>query len=616
MEYIEGKSLSKTIKNKTLNFDNKIKVSLDIIKGLREIHRLDFVHRDLKPDNILITNEQAPRAIICDYGLLKKIEGELRELTEHDDTVGSNTYMSLHQRRNPSKADKGDDIYSLCLCLFEIFTGEKWHTGYAADLDQQQDKLKRLINEVINFDSRLDSLHSKSEEMRLKYGKEQKALIKEQKTLIKNIPKNYSLDDIKKLIDAQKTKTRIKPLIISGLIIAILSVFTIFQIFFHKYALTINTTPPKAQVRIVNPEMEYTPGMKLEPGEYHIEIFREGFKKVSDLSITIKDRDIEQEVKLVKLYRLTIKTIPEAAQVGIVKPEMKYAPGMELEPGKYDIEISHSGFKTESLTITIPDDIMEKNGSDKEEYLLKEVPQLMDKAIDIQKIPKEKFKFKNRYGMNFVYIPPDDSNRIPTGFYMQTTELTQGQWESVVIGTNPSLLTIGTNPSLLTNCGDREKCVISPVNRVSWGDVRNFINALNMQEGVNNRYRLPTEAEWEYACRAGTKTPFSFGNCLSTDKANYDGNYEYEGCPRGESRGVPLPVASLSPNNWGLYDMHGNVMEWCEDIYQGRRRVIRGGSWESGEASCRSDYRRGYPAGTPYYAIGFRLVMTREENTQ
>ncbi|MFP4349875.1 MAG: formylglycine-generating enzyme family protein, partial [Desulfococcaceae bacterium] len=114
---------------------------------------------------------------------------------------------------------------------------------------------------------------------------------------------------------------------------------------------------------------------------------------------------------------------------------------------------------------------------------------------------------------------------------------------------------------------------------------------------------MPTEAEWEYACRAGTKTPFNTGECLSTGQANYNGNYPMPGCSKGKYRKKTIPAASFPPNAWGLYDMHGNVYEWCRDWYGdyptgqvtdpsgpsfAAYRVLRGGGWNNNAENCRS----------------------------
>ncbi len=130
-------------------------------------------------------------------------------------------------------------------------------------------------------------------------------------------------------------------------------------------------------------------------------------------------------------------------------------------------------------------------------------------------------------------------------YYMQTTELTQGQWEAVM----------GSNPSNFYNCGSN-----CPVEKVSWNDIQAFIEKLNQRgEGI---YRLPTEAEWEYAARAGSTTAFANGG-ITERGCSYDANLDAMGWYYGNADGTH-PVAQKLPNAWGLYDMHGNVWEWCQ----------------------------------------------------
>ena len=230
--------------------------------------------------------------------------------------------------------------------------------------------------------------------------------------------------------------------------------------------------------------------------------------------------------------------------------------------------------------------------------------------------------------MTFVFIPPgsffmgsplgepernpDEKLHMVTltkGFYLQTTEVTQGQWKAVM----------GENPSFFQKCGD--DC---PVEQISWEDAKEFIKKLEQKR--LGKYRLPTEAEWEYACRAGTTTPFYFGRCLGTKEANYNRKFPLSGCPEGEySEGTTTPVKNFPPNSWGLYGMHGNVREWCEDVYYGYSlgevidphgpsggsyRVFRGGGWDGSARLVRSANR---DCILPDYRVknnlGFRLVL-------
>ncbi len=166
-----------------------------------------------------------------------------------------------------------------------------------------------------------------------------------------------------------------------------------------------------------------------------------------------------------------------------------------------------------------------------------------------------------------------------------------------------------------------------PVINISWDDVQEYLRWLNRLTG--EQYRLPTEAEWEYAARAGTTTPFSTGNCIDTSQANYDGTFDYAKCSAdtGVNLGQTVPTGSYPPNPWGLFDMHGNVSELTDDCWNEgfedapadgsawmdgncAQRVMRGGSWHGYAGYMRSAYRCRVGCGFAHRSIGFRLART------
>ncbi len=241
-------------------------------------------------------------------------------------------------------------------------------------------------------------------------------------------------------------------------------------------------------------------------------------------------------------------------------------------------------------------------------------------------------QFTNHLGMEFILVQPGtflmgspenelhrDKNEgqhkvtISKAYYLQTTELTVKQWRKVM----------GKKMFSKKKGGDN-----FPVTRVSYYDIIKFIKKLNQQnKGI---YRLPTEAEWEYACRAGTTTPYSWGSKIDCSNAMYENNSKK--CPECisyyTSRGIPAnqaaPVKSFPPNPWGFYDMHGNVWEWCADNYKEYKseidsstygiittegKIKRGGSWYKYGFYLRSANRAYAHPGAKFQTTGFRLIL-------
>lgn len=237
----------------------------------------------------------------------------------------------------------------------------------------------------------------------------------------------------------------------------------------------------------------------------------------------------------------------------------------------------------------------------------------------------------NSLGMKLVWIPAgtfmmgspnsekgrgDDEIHhkvtFPKGFYLGAFTVTQEQWQAVM-GDNPSFFKTDKN---------------LPVEQVSWLDCQEFCKRLWKRE--KKHHRLPTEAEWEYTCRAGTATPFSCGDTLTVDMANYNGNFIYGSGKPGVYREKTMPVGSFAANAWGLYDMHGNVWQWCQDWHggyarndsvapqgpkSGKNRVLRGGGWGNHPIFCRSANRNFADPESRTEFYGFRICLPMEQYT-
>jgi eukaryotic-like serine/threonine-protein kinase len=229
-------------------------------------------------------------------------------------------------------------------------------------------------------------------------------------------------------------------------------------------------------------------------------------------------------------------------------------------------------------------------------------------TLDMVQIPKGTFLMGSpeREAQRYENESPQHQVKVPE-FFMGKYEITQAQYQAIM----------GSNPSDFK--GEKR-----PVEQVTWDEAVEFCKKLSQKTGKT--YRLPSEAEWEYACRARTTTPFYFGETITTDLVNYHGDYPYGSAPKGEYLRQTTDVGKFSPNSFGLYDMHGNIREWCEDVYNhnytgapkdgspwltgkdNNIKVLRGGTWVSDVWLCRSAFRDNASRGFRVSYFGFRVV--------
>ncbi len=344
-----------------------------------------------------------------------------------------------------------------------------------------------------------------------------------------------------------------------------------------------------------------------------------------------------------KLYVDFEEKAPRNVEIEIPELGVSYSEGMSVPVGRYTLKADAPGYESAAMTV-------ELKAQPQNRFSIR----MQRETIASRKLPD----------MKFIYIPPGEFMmgspdgkdgkvekekgrydneilrriKLTEGFYMQTTEVTVGQWKEYAKDPEyePTDAERGKGCYVRVD-GDRgyrkgydwknpgfDQTDDHPVACVSWNDAKKFIAWLSKEDG-GRKYTLPTEAQWEYAARGGAKTqdPFWFGKCLSTDQANYNGNYPMEGCAKGRYREETVPANQFEPNGWGLKNMHGNVWEWCQDWYgaydqndvvdpkgpeKGANRVLRGGSWFSNVRNCRSAYRYWLFPSVSDSFNGFRLA--------
>lgn len=581
-DFAEGGSLEQWLKEnggKANSFEEAVTITRQILHGLEGMHRAGFVHRDLKPGNILIKKGVV---YLADFGLSR----EMKTHSQATSAVGTIGFMPPEAFDKKPTVSIHTDIWATGVILQKLLTGH---------LPFPQDEIPSLISAI---------------------------LMSEPEPMPETIP--FGLREI---VAKSLQKSRQDRFQWAGEMKDAL-----------RDALAVKETKKIPQVLPTENKLpqnvEKTAKLEIGATEDWRNVVQKPVTNRNDETVTLPNNHSQMTVPA--------KIQPQPTRLNQIKREVVQIPHPNL--AKHPLPKRKSGFEANRnfwiiVASVILISVISFIAYNRKEFGLMSVNKSDsivnsgDKKVAVTATPSNlPTTFKNSVGMEFIKILPGkfvmgspsdewqrDKNESPQRevainyeFYLGKYEVTQEEYQKVT----------GNNPSDFKNC---PRC---PVEMVSWNDAKEFIAKLNAQND-GYEYRLPTEAEWEYAARAGTNTAFSIGdgNNLSSEFANFDGNHPFKNASKGKYLQRTMPVSSYPPNPWGLFDMNGNVWEWCEDNYQNSyenlatdgsanttagnpsQKITRGGAWINIGNGVRSAVRLGLLETTRLGYNGFRVAV-------
>jgi formylglycine-generating enzyme required for sulfatase activity/predicted Ser/Thr protein kinase len=615
MDFVEGETLRERVTREgRLNQERALPLMQGLLDAVEEVHRAGLLHRDIKPDNVLI--ETGGKVVLIDFGSAKEFEdGKTLSQT----AILTPGYAPLEQYSDTAQRGTYTDIYALGATFYFLLTGKK----PLAAIDRQDTALAAPhslfadVSEVLSSAIML-ALNLRPADRFQTVGEMRKALDKLNLNVIKkNSPDRMELNS--EIISYKSLMANVKKLP-SAMLMSILK-----ETDTGKIESRLNDL---LKSRKTNYEPRYNIIRELET----LLSKCEGMDGFLWKTLNSKIRsELHHEWHNNALYWLKQKSpqnATEAFSKGLhYKPNCETCVQGSVRDKSSDSKLVTWKVKTAffllgSLILSYAVFMVSNNKVENNETVLKiKVDETKTVSESSNSIPEVIQRLQNN--MVFLqgsvfwmgctseedkdYYADEKPSHIVTinGFRIGKYEVTQAEWQAVM----------GNNPSYFQNC---PSC---PVENVSWNDANDFIYKLN--ELTGGKFRLPTEAEWEFAARGGNATKFYTGNCLNTDQANYDGNYFLKDCSKGVYRERTMPVGTFSPNGYGLYDICGNVWEWCSDWFgeygsdaainplgpsNGSHRVLRGGSWFNGAKYCRVSNRGGDLPGSRDNGCGFRLA--------
>ena len=591
MELVKGQDLNIIVHRKgTLGVSETINYIKQVARGLAFAHENGVIHRDIKPANLLLDTNGNVK--ILDMGLAKISSRENEEkvsmLTGTTSIMGTVDFMSPEQGLSSRDVDARADMYSLGATLYYLLTKQVMYEGdtvFAKLIAHGELPIPSLKTIRPDVSDNLDLIYTKM------VAKQVEDRYQSMLELIQD------LDAIEKGSESTRNLSELS---------------TIHSLRNELGEMDVSRVSSKKVIQ------SSKSNKAIVEKDYKFALITTGIGLVLSGVVALglilgRSSNPQSEVALKSnIANGNTASVKNKGSIENVKP---------IAPIK-----ENSGKATPPITVLVAPAIPKLGPPDAipTTINLLEVPFTKIKANEkqnevakiLQKEAEEKVNLGNGVSLDLVLIPagkfvmgspPTEVGRhnsetqhevtLTKPFYLGRYEVTQEQWEAVM----------GDNPS-------RVKGAKLPVELVSWDDCQEFIKKLNAK--ANEGYRLPTEAEWEYACRAGTSTAYSFGDNITPKDANY----------AGSKIGKPVAVGSYKPNAFGLYDMCGNVREWCEDWYgaypagsiidqkgpaTGERWVLRGGCFVNDETYERSSARNYYnPPDKRGAVVGFRLART------
>jgi formylglycine-generating enzyme required for sulfatase activity/serine/threonine protein kinase len=573
MPFIEGTPLSRCLQaDQPWPPRQAVELVRQLALALAVLHQRGLIHRDLKPGNVMLRPGGEP--VLMDFGLARSFHESGQRLTATGTTMGTPSYMAPEQVIGDPKAmGPCTDVYGLGVILYELVTGSVPFTGPLAAVYSQ------ILHGTLQPPS------------------------------VRRPGLDPALDGLCVKALARKSEDRY------GSMAAFAQAL---QDYLHRgdLAATLATTPP-GPVRLEEEPTASEPAPAPPPsnsrttpapagGAQQQKQLRHGPLRAAVLAAGL----VLMFLVLAVLW-LGFGSLRQPGQNGASK-DLDAANRPELRKGALADGLHQPKDKGNNPPVV------------QEKVLPREITNSL--GMQLVLIPKSKFKMGSPGGEeNRGEDEEQHEVEITQPFYMGVYEVTQEQYEKVM----------GNNPSRFNKA--RGGGPTHPVENVSWEDAMEFckkLSALEKEQAPKRRYGLPTEAQWEYACRGGARdsTPFHFGRSLSSTQANFNANYPYGDAPKGSYLQKTTSVGSYKPNDFGLYDMHGNVWEWCADWYDsnyyknspiqdpkgpenGDRRVLRGGSWYGLGHNCRAAYRGRSGPGSRGYNGGFRVVLPAAPRT-